>query len=191
MDINPTEAESALAAIRETETHMRRAMNASGGGYQLIIWGVVLMIGYTLNQFADRLPLALIVGVWIVVSLVGNTVSTVINIRRTRKFHAPYSARLGAFWGIFILFGFVGAFFVHPAGPREINLLVYLMVMLGLAVTGLWVDLTLLWISLVFTGLMLFGYLVLPDFFFLWLAIVGGGAMIGSGLWLLRGGSGR
>jgi hypothetical protein len=187
MNISPFEAESALASIRETENHMRKAMNASGGGYQLIIWGVVLMVGYTLNQFADRLPLAFIIGTWIVLSVLGNTVSIVINIRRSRKFHSPYGARLGAIWGIFILFGFIGAFFVHPAGPREINLLVYLMVMLGLAVTGLWVDLTLLWISLVFTGLMLFGYVVLPDYFFLWLAIVGGGSMIGSGLLLLRG----
>jgi hypothetical protein len=46
---------------------------------------------------------------------------------------------------------------------------------------------SMLWISLIFTGLMLFGYLVLPDYFFLWLAIVGGGAMIGSGLFLLSG----
>jgi hypothetical protein len=187
MNITPSDAESALASIREAENQMRKAMNASGGGYQLISWGVIFMIGYTLNQFADRLPLAVVVGTWVVISVLGNTVTATVNIRRAKKFHAPYGARLTALWGIFILFALIGAFFVHPTGPREINLLVNLMVMMGLAVTGLWVDLTLLWISLAVTGLMLFGYIVLTDYFFLWLAIVGGGAMIGSGLWLLRG----
>jgi hypothetical protein len=187
MDINPSEAESALASIRETEDQMRKALNASGGGYQLLIWGVIMLFGYTLNQFAEHLSVAVVAGTWIVLSVLGNAVSMAIGIRMARKFHSPLGARIGAMLPIFILFGIVGAFFVHPAGPREINLLIYLLVMLWLAMMGLWVKLSLLWISLIFTGLMLFGYMVLPDYFFLWLGIVGGGAMIGSGLFLISG----
>jgi hypothetical protein len=187
MKISPSDAESALASIRETETHMRKALNASGGAYQLITWGTIMMIGYTMNQFADRLPLAAVVGTWIALSILGNILCVAIGIRMARKFHSPVGARIGAMLPIFLLFGIAGAFLVHPAGPREINLLVYLLVMLWLAMMGLWVKLSLLWISLIFSGLMLFGYLVLPDYFFLWLAIVGGGSMIGSGLLLLRG----
>lgn len=187
MNINPTEAETALTAIRESEDQMRKAMNASGGGYQMLTWGVVMLIGYTLNQFADRLPVAMIAGTWIVLSVLANFVSVTMSIRMARKFQSPMGARIGAMLPIFILFGVVGAFFVNPTGPREINLLIYLFVMLWLAVMGLWVKLSMLWISLIFTGLMLFGYMVLPDYFFLWLAIVGGGAMIGSGLFLISG----
>jgi hypothetical protein len=187
MKISPSEAESSLAFIREAENQMNRAVSASGGAYQMVIWGVVMLIGYTLNQFADRLPVALVAGPWIVMSTLGNILSVMVSVRRARKFHNPYGARLGFLFVVFILFGVVGAFFVHPSDPREINLLVYLLTMLWMAAMGLWVDLRLLWISLVFTTLMLFGYLVLPDYFFLWLAIVGGGALIGSGLLLLRG----
>ncbi len=187
MNVSRSEAESTLAAIRDAEAQMNRAMSASGGAYQLIIWGVFIMIGYTMNQFADRLPTALVVGVWVAISILANALSWFIGFRRARTFHSPDAARIGFMWLIFLFFGVVAAFFVHPAGPREINLLAYLMVMLWLANMGLWVDLRLLWISLIFTGLMLFGYLVLPDYFFLWLGVVGGGAMIGSGLLLLRG----
>jgi hypothetical protein len=187
MKITPSEAESALASIRESELQMRRTLSESGGAYQIIIWGVIMMIGYTLNQFADRLPLAWVVGPWIVLSVAGNLLCIAIGVWNSRKFRHPMAARIGALWPVFILFGAVGAFFVHPAGPREINLLVYLMVMLWLAVMGLWVNLPLLWVSLAFTGLTLFGYFVLPDYFFLWLAIVGGGTMVGSGWLLLRG----
>ncbi|MBN2084522.1 MAG: hypothetical protein JW748_04805 [Anaerolineales bacterium] len=187
MNVNPTEAERALAAIRETESQMNKTMSSSGGSVQIIVWGIVMMIGYTLNQFADRLPVALVAGSWIVMSILANILSVTISVRRARKFHSPYGARLGFLWVVFLLFGGVGAFFVHPSDPREINLLVYLLTMLWMAAMGLWVDLRLLWVSLTFTALMLFGYLVLPDYFFLWLAIVGGGAMIGSGLLLLRG----
>jgi hypothetical protein len=187
MKVSPSEAESVLASIRDAETQMNRALSASGGAYQMIAWGAIMMIGYTLNQFADRLPVALVAGPWIVMSILANILSVTIGVRRARKFHNPYGARLGFLWVVFVIFGAVGAFFVHPAGPREINLLAYLMTMLWLAVMGLWVDLRLLWISLGYTGLMLFGYFVLPDSFFLWLAFVGGGSMIGSGLLLLRG----
>jgi CHASE2 domain-containing sensor protein len=187
MNVNPTEAERALASIRETEDQMHKAMNASGGGYQMLIWGAIMLIGYTLNQFADHLTTALVASVWIVLSVLGNAVSVVMSARMARKFHSPLGARIGAMLPIFILFGVVAAFFVHPAGPREINLLIYLLVMLWLAMMGLWVKLSMLWISLIFTALMLFGYVVLPDYFFLWLAIVGGGSMIGSGLFLLSG----
>jgi hypothetical protein len=187
MNVSPSEAEKTLESIRTAEDQMRKAMNASGGGYQMLIWGVIMMIGYTLNQFADRLSVAAVAGTWIVLSVIGNLVSVIMSIRMARKFHSPLGARIGAMLPIFILFGVVGAFFVHPAGPREINLLIYLLVMLWLAMMGLWVKLSMLWISLIFTGLMLFGYMVLPDYFFLWLGIVGGGAMIGSGLLLLSG----
>lgn len=187
MNISPSDAESALASIRETETHMRKALNASGGAYQIIIWGAIMAIGYTLNHFADRLPLAWVAGPWIVMSVLGNILSVVISIRMGRMFRHPMAARIGSLWAVFLVFGLIGAFFVHPSDPREINLLIYLLVMLWLAVMGLWLRLSLLWISLAVTGLLVFGYFVLPNYFFLWLAIVGGGTMIGSGLLLLRG----
>lgn len=187
MNIDHSAAESALASIREAENQMNRALSASGGAYQMIIWGAVMVVGYTLNHFADRLPVALVAGPWIVMSTLGNILSVIVSVQRSRKFHNPYGARLGLLYVVFILFGGVAAFFVHPSDPREINLLAYLLVMLWMASMGLWVDLRLLWISLTFTSLMLFGFLVLPDYFFLWLAIVGGGALIGSGLLLVRG----
>jgi len=187
MNISPSDAESALAAIRESESQMRKTLGASGGAYPIIIWGVIMAIGYTLNQFADRLPAAWVAGPWIVMSVLGNIFSIAISIRVGRKIRHPMAARIGSLWVVFLVFGLIGALVVHPSDPREINLLVYLLVMLWLAVMGLWLRLSLLWISLAVTGLLVFGYLVLPDYFFLWLAIVGGGTMIGSGLLLLRG----
>ena len=171
MDISPSEAEKTLASIRETEDQMRKALNASAGGYQMLSWGVVMLIGYTLNQYAEQLSTAVVAGTWIVLSVIANIVSVASSARMAKKFHSPLGARIGAMFPIFILYGAIGAFFVHPASPREINLLVYLLVMLWLAMMGLWVKLSMLWISLIFTGLMLFGYVVLPDYFFLWLAM--------------------
>jgi hypothetical protein len=187
MNVSPSEAESALSSIRQSEDQMHKTLNASGGAFQLIIWGVIMAVGYTLNQFADRLPIGLVAGPWIAMSVLGNILCILISVRMARKFHHPQGARLGALFPVFVLFGLIGALFVHPADPREINLLVYLFVMLWLAVMGLWVKLPLLWVSLAFSGLVLFGYFVLPDYFFLWLAIVGGGTMIGSGTLLLSG----
>ena len=186
MKITPTEAETALASIRQAEDQMHKALDAPVG-YQITIWGAIMMVGYTLNHFAEMLPVALVAGSWIVMSILGNVLSVGMYIRMARKFHHPMGVRIGSLWAVFLLFGVIAAFFVHPSDPREINLLVYLLVMLWMAVMGLFLRLSLLWISLTVTGLLVFGFLVLPDFFFLWLGIVGGGAMVGSGLFLLRG----
>jgi hypothetical protein len=187
MNISPSEAEAALASIQESENQMRKELSRMGGGYQILMWGVVMAIGYTLNQFAPHLPEALVAGVWIVMVTINTILSTLLNIRMRQIFHHPMASRIGALWFVFFLFGAIGSFFIHSTDPREINLLAYLLVMLWMAVMGLWVRLPLLWISLAVTGLLVFGYIVLPDYFFLWLAIVGGGTMICSGLFLLSG----
>ena len=188
MDIEPSEAESALAAVRAADAQMRRALNAYGAAYHFIVWGVIWLIGFSISNFATRLPLAVAMWSWPVLNVIGMVCSWTIGIRMGRTFHNPYGSRIGLLWILFIAYGILGVFFVHPASFQAGSLLLVMYVMLWMSVMGLWLNSALVLVSLAVTGLSLVGYFAFPNFFFLWMAFLGGGTMIGTGVYLLRSG---
>ena len=54
MNISPTEAEEALAAIQTMMKKTRRAISSSGAYVFLIIWGVVWLLGFLGSQFLPQ-----------------------------------------------------------------------------------------------------------------------------------------
>ena len=51
MNISPTEAEEALAAIQTMVQNTRRAISSSGSYIFLIVWGVIWLLGFLGSQF--------------------------------------------------------------------------------------------------------------------------------------------
>ncbi len=186
MNIDPKEAGEALQAIQITEQKMTRDQNAWGAGYHLIVWGVICMIGFTISQFNALLPVVIGRSAWIVLNVVGNIISWSIGLRMRYKFQNAFGVRIAFLWVLFVAFGVMGAFFVHPFNPQEITLLLLLLINLWLAVMGLWLNLTMLWEALAFTAVMLAGYFWLPEYFFLCLALLGGGLMVAAGWLVIR-----
>ena len=186
MDIDRSDAEAALAEIRSAEQRIREALRSRGAAYPLVIWGVVLFIGYTVTQFHAYLPDSAIHWTWIILSVAGNAIGWTIGLRAAKKFRHPLEWRIHALWILFLLYGILFAFFVHPTDGTEVSLLVLMFVTLWMGVMGLWLEPVMVGVSLSVAALAVFGYVVLLDWFFLWLAILGGGTLFGSGLFLLR-----
>ncbi|HWQ45481.1 MAG TPA: hypothetical protein VN376_01370 [Longilinea sp.] len=186
MNIDPSEAGEALKAIRLTEQKLTQDQNAWGGGYHLIVWGVICMIGFTISQFNASLPAVIGRWAWITLNIVGNIISWSIGFRMRTKFQNTFGIRIALLWVLFVAFGVLAAFFVHPANPQELTILLLLIINLWLAVMGLWLNLTMLWESLAFTVCMLAGYYLIPEYFFLCLAVVCGGIMILAGVFAIR-----
>lgn len=186
MNLNPSDAESALQAASSSSQKMQRALNAWGAAYHLILWGLITLLGFTLTYFHARFPQLFVVLTWPVLIICGTVLSWAIGLRMRTKFQSPFGARIGVLWGLFVLYGAVGAFLVHPENPQEITTLVLIFHTLWMAVMGLWLNLRLLWVALAVAALTLFGYWVLPGYFYLWLALVIGGTMIVSGIFLLH-----
>ena len=63
-------------------------------------------------------------------------------------------------------------------------MLVILFIMLGQLAMSLLFSLSAVWWVLPVTALALIGYLLLPDIFYLWMAVLGGGGMIALGLYI-------
>ncbi len=183
MTISPSEAEEALAAVRAVSQQMRRALNAWGFAYYLIVWGLIWLIGFSCSQF---LPAAVVGYLWLAIDLVGSGLSVYLGLRMGRTFRSPIGSRVGLFWIALLAYGFLGMWFVHPANPYEGTLLLIIVLMFGYVVMGLWVEPRLVWLGLFVTALALVGYFALPAIFFILMAVLGGGSMLGTGLYILR-----
>ena len=63
-------------------------------------------------------------------------------------------------------------------------MIIILFIMIGQMAMGLMLSFSATWWALPITALALAGYLLLPDFFYLWMAILVGGGMIALGLYI-------
>jgi hypothetical protein len=56
--------------------------------------------------------------------------------------------------------------------------------MFAYVVTGLWLEHFMVWLGLVVTALTVIGLFLLPSYFYIWMAVVGGGTLAGTGLFI-------
>ena len=185
MNISPSEAEEALAAI-QIMTQKTRHSIASGSAYiSLIITGVVWLIGFTVTQF---LTAPLIVWIWIVTSIVGSALATFIGIRAGKRVRIASSAvagkRIATFWVLLILFAAAIVAVAHPTDGKQITMLIILLAMIGQMGMGLLLSFSATWWTVPVAAVALIGYFFALDWFFLWMGLLGGGTMIILGLYI-------
>jgi len=185
MDISPTEAEETLAAIQTVARKTRNSI-ASGAFYvTLIITGIAWLIGFTCTQF---LPPEIVGYVWTGLSILGSVLGTVLGIRRGKRVRSPLTApiakRVITFWLLLVCYGITVIAIAKPTDGKQATIMVILFIMLGQLATGLLFSFFLFWWVLPITALALIGYFLLPDIFYLWMAILGGGGMIAFGLYI-------
>ena len=185
MNISPSEAEEALAAIQTTTQKTRHSI-ASGSAYiSLIITGVVWLIGFTATQF---LTPPLIVWIWVVTSIVGSAFATFMGIRTAKHVRIASSSETGKriviFWVLLILFGAAIIAVAHPTDGKQITLLIILLAMIGQMGMGLLLSFSATWWTVPVAAVALIGYFFVLDWFFLWMGLLGGGTMIILGLYI-------
>lgn len=185
MNITPEEAEEALAAIQLMTQKTRRFISSSGSYIFLILWGIVWLFGFLSSQF---LPQEISGYVWIVLDIIGGILSTFIGIRMSRGVRSTSTItsgrRIGLFWLLLFVFTIATVAVSWPVNYKLITMYIILFVMVGWLAMGLLLSFSSVWAGLIITALALIGYFLLPDFFFLWMAILGGGGMIAFGLYI-------
>lgn len=185
MSISPTEAEEALAAIQTIVKKTRRVISTSGAYAFLIIWGVVWLFGFLGSQF---LPSEIGGYFWMGIDIVGFIISAVIGTRLGRNVRnskiTNSGKQIGIFWLLLILYCAAAIWVVWPVGNKQFAMLIILFVMVGWMAMGLILSFYPIWAGLILTALALIGYFLLPGFFYLLMAILGGGGMIAMGLYI-------
>ncbi len=185
MDISPTEAEEALAAIQTMVQKTRRAISKSGAYAFLIVWGAIWMLGFLSSHF---LPNNTAGYIWVGLDILGGLISAVIGIRMNRSVRSPSAAasgkRIAWFYLLLFLYCIAAIGVAMPADGKQIAMFIILFVMVGWIAMGLLLSFTSIWWGLAITALALIGYFLLPDIFYLWMAVLGGGGMIALGLYI-------
>lgn len=181
MKLSAHEAAAALADVDSARAAMRHAIRAHRGHYHLWIWGVTWVVMPLLAHVGgDRA-----VRYFFLVIVVGGIVSTWVGMSQARQVRLPANARflgvIAALVGFAVLFPFV----LHArADPKALYAYTCLIAMQAYVIAGLWADSYLLWVGLAITALILVGLFAFPGVFWLWMAVFGGGALVGTGFYV-------
>jgi len=178
MTIPPHEAAQALAAVERTQSRSATLRGYRGAAPHLILWGILWAIGYGLTDFFPARAGA----VWTVIVLVGTSASLAGFLRQSRVEAGRYltvTIALAAFClATFAVF--------KPADPRPIAAFIPLLIATAYVIGGLWLGARFVVAGLAVAALTLAGFFLLPAHFLLWMAGIGGGALVLTGLWLRR-----
>jgi hypothetical protein len=185
MDISPTEAEEALAAIQTMMQKTRRSISSSGAYKFLILWGVIWMLGFLGSQF---LPKEIASYVWIGLDILGGILSMVIGVRLNRgvRSSAPTTSgkRIGFFWLLLFFYCVAAIGIAWPVDGKQFAMFIILFVTVGWIAMGLLLTFASAWWGLALLGLSLVSYFLLEDYFYFIMAFVGGGGMIALGIYV-------
>ena len=180
MTLTRAEAQDTLRAISHTEHRSSAAYGYQMSAPHLILWGVIWVIGYGFSYWQPERS-----QIWLAL-VAGGVLGSMIIGRRMRPPAAGsrdwrYLATVAAL-AIFITVLFV---ILTPRGPRGAGAFFPVLAAFYYSLIGIWTRgsrMTVLGVALVV--LTLSGFVFPPQFFTLWMAIVGGGGLILGGLWL-------
>lgn len=185
MNIPPNEAEEALKTIQRTMQKTRHSIASSGSYIFLIITGIIWLVGFLSTQFLSG---PIVAYIWIGISLVGSAVSVLIGTRMHKPVRSPSfnatAKRAVIFWLLLVLYAVAAIVIAQPTDGKQITMFVIVFTMIGQSAMGLLLSFSSTWWALPITALALAGYFLVPGLFYLWMAILGGGAMIALGLYI-------
>jgi hypothetical protein len=191
--IDAREALQSLQQIERTESRSAQAHQYANAAPGFVLWGIIWTIGYAGSDLIPRWTGSQqsINGLWTVLTILGIVGSAIIG-RRQRMAQHPEAGRanraMGLRWGasFLALWVFLMATFLvmRPANPMVSGAFVPLIVATVYAIFGIWKGLRFLFAGIAVAALTLIGFFLLPQWFLIWMAAVGGGSLILVGLWL-------
>ncbi len=199
MDISKTNASSALDDIEAAQDRVRTRVLYRGTDVLYLIWGVIWFVAFLFQQFAPKFHAEL--GslsfdgsgvIWAPLVLTGIILSLLLT-RKQEIIRQDRGKRYGLVWlvifGYFYLWIFLlGPLFNHQLimteeGMRHMTALIStvpmsIYVVMGLMGAGVWMS----WLGVSVTLVTAVGLVLVPDYFYLWMAIFGGGALCLAGV---------
>jgi hypothetical protein len=187
MNVTQEDARESLELVEDTTTRLRRAIAASYAGGLLILWGLIWVIGFASVHFLPRRAGHIFTALDLV-GLVG-TVLLVVRWPQTASVRGTATTvvlrRMCVFWALLFAYALAWIVLTSPLGGLQLCVFLCTVGMFGYTVIGLWSgSLFMLWLGLAVTALTFIGYYALPDHFYLWMSPTGGGALLGTGLYI-------
>ncbi len=186
MNISYEEAQTSLSSVKNVMSQTHRAIASSNANPLLIIWGILWIIAFTATHF-NMAYAAVIFSAMSVVGGIGTAL-----IFRAFFTKAPVKDasqktgwRIISFWIFLFVFIFIWLMLLAPFNGMQCNAFICTVVMFAYIVMGLWFGSNFMIIlGLAITGVTLVGFYLLTSHYYLWMAVIGGGVLLGTGLYL-------
>ena len=188
MSLSQDQASESLKEIDRTSRRSAQAWGYANSSPFFVMWGAVWMVGYTGSDLYPRYAQPL----WLGLTIAGVAGSMLIGRARSRdgEPHPGVNRNAGprflaSFAAIGVFVAATYAIFGH-ASPAQQAAFTPLVVAMFYALLGIWKGLRFLITGIVVAALTLGGFFFLHQHFMLWMAAVGGGALVLAGLWLRK-----
>jgi hypothetical protein len=185
MDISQEDAQKSLNQIQNASAQMRKAIASSYASDLLILWGVLWAVAFTIAHFY----LAYAFHIFMAMGVVG-VIGTFI-IRRVFYSSAPIKNSSGLrwrmfwFWTLLFVYILIWLDILAPFNGLQCNAFICTAVMFAYIMLGLWFgSYFMVFLGLAVTAATLIGYHLLTPYYCLWMALMGGGALLGTGLYV-------
>ena len=193
MNVTRDEAARALDEIGRAGSRMRRLGVYADLAPSFMLWGLIWFAANLVTEFRPEFAaLAWQIGAL----LIGTPLTLFFTIRYARRSGARIRqaggdskalggrmALLGAIaWGFFASIIAVTA----PLNGRQVDAFISLFFAFAYAIGGVWGGWRLIAIGATAAVAILFGYFAIDQHFYLWMGVVGGGALFAGGLWLRK-----
>jgi hypothetical protein len=184
MTIDSKEASAALSDIKVMVERVRQSRIYDIASQIMIAAGVLVVAGNLINFVSPRHGAY----IWITVNILNVVVAAGLAMRSARStgIHA-FDYRVFVAFALFYAFGVFCCNVLGHFGPREQGTFWAIYFMLFYCLAGLWFGRAFIAIGLAITVLTLIGYAFIGGAsFLLWMALVNGGGLVLSGLWMRR-----
>ncbi len=198
MNVSQDEARETLDQIEDVRQRTKKMVACAGGDICFIVWGVIWFIGFLsthLFGYARITWSGIAIGsIWLVLVATGIVVSIIVEKRRAAV-KSTIGKRVGVFW--WLLYAYVYLWigllfpFIEVHGHAEsvmfwnrFGAIAATVPMFAYVVTGLWLEHFMVWLGLAVTALTILGLFLLQPYFYIWMAVVGGGTLAGTGLFI-------
>jgi hypothetical protein len=180
--IDSKEASAALSEINDMIQRVRQSHIYDLASQFMVVAGLFVLAGNVVTFFAPGYSVV----IWPAVNVLAVVVSAVISVYDHRRTGLrSFDIRILFVFVMFYAFGMLSTVVLGHFGPREMGAFWPIYFMLFYCIAGLWFGRAFLAIGLAITVLTLVGYFfVVGPAFLLWMAVVNGGGLIVSGLWI-------
>jgi len=193
MDISQKEAQDSLEQIENVADRTRKTIAASYDSGLLIMWGLICIAAFLGTHFFG----AWAGYIWMGFCGTGCIATLFVSWRQFRLANPvkiPATEKIGwrifLFWSLLFVYIYIWLSILRPYRAIQLNAFILTTIMFAYIVTGLWFkSYHMLWLGVVVTCITLVGfYLIQPGYYCLWMAAMGGGAFLVTGIYVrLRG----
>jgi len=181
MTISKEQAESALQDLEHIAHRSATLYKYAKMSPHLILWGCVWMAAYGLS---DALPSEAGL-IWLIADSVGAALS-IYMARVYGRAICKEHRRIGAVILTVLAFTMATFAILPPHSGKQMSAFVPLVIATTYVLLGIWHGRRLVILGVLIGALTLLGFFLLHSHFNLWMATVGGGALILTGAWLRR-----